>query len=168
MTVRSQLLGAHAAGRIVRPCQEALDWAGDRDLPTAWDKNPRGEWSLWVLQQAGVKIPLEWVAREVVAPAFDCAATDLRVTLPGHATSLSTHANALRGATAETARSLLTAAGAARDDGAAARVAWVAWVAWVARAAGAAGSAAQRRCADAVRARWPVPPPEVVAMLEGP
>ena len=183
----SLLLAAHAAGRCDRPCQSALDWSGDRDLPTAWAENTHGAWGLWLLRQAGVRIPLEWTAAEVVAPAFDYAAGALRgVGFTAHAEALAVHAAALRGAMAETATALLAAAeDAARDAawtvgavGAAGTAAWAAAGAAgaagaVGNAAGAAGAAAEdagaaehQRCADAVRARWPVPPPEVVALLE--
>ena len=171
----SLLLAAYEVGRCDRPCQSALDWSGDRDLPTAWDENTHGEWSLWLLQRAGVRIPLEWTAAEVVAPAFDYAAGAARTAgFTAHAEALEAHAVALRGATAETATDLLTAAEAAvavwaaRAAGDAARAARDARDA--ARAAGdaawdAARAAEHQRCADAVRVRWPVPPPEVVAML---
>ena len=164
----------------VRPCAEALAWLGRRRSPArAWAACPRGEWLLWILAQAGIRPPMEWVAREVVAPAFGYAATAMsHAALSEQAVSLREHEAALRGATAATAAGILSAAAeaawAARDDAAAASAAAVSAAAASAAsaaadaAAGAAGDARNtehRRCADAVRRLYPALPPEVLALL---
>ena len=36
--------------RRLHACQEAINWVGDRDLPTAWRECPRCDWMLWLLR----------------------------------------------------------------------------------------------------------------------
>ena len=190
MTLATALV-AHCS---VRPCDEALTWLGRRRLPSrAWAECPQGKWLLWILALAGICPPLEWVAREIVAPAFGYAASAMEAAGPSEwAAILREHEAALRGVTEETAAGILSAAQVAGDAAgdayvdarAAAEAVEAAWSAvWAAEAAswavegataaatyaadaaGATGDAEHQRCADAVRRLYPEPPPEVLALL---
>ena len=195
MNIRTRLLEAYEDGLIDCPCVEALDWLGRRrSLQKAWDDCPDGSHMLWLMEQAGAAIPLDWMVREIVAPALLHAAKALDTagiehSLREHAAACATAPSeeaAARAAeaTAETAAAdaeaadAWAAARAASAAAAAARAAsWAASAAALA-AAGAATAAfwaaaywAARatellRIADAVRVRWPTPPPEVLALLE--
>jgi hypothetical protein len=41
MTLQDQLSSINA-------CAEAIQWVGERDLQTAWNECPRGDWMLWL------------------------------------------------------------------------------------------------------------------------
>jgi hypothetical protein len=58
--------------RHMRPCHDAVEWLGERDLATAWAACPRGAWLLWLAARAGVD------RRVVVLAACDCAEPALR------------------------------------------------------------------------------------------
>jgi len=170
-----------------RPCQDALVWLGCRcSLSRAWADCPRGEWLLWLAEQAGVRPTPDWTARNIVAPAYRYAgqalvSAGLPDTLTPWAVRLETGGAAVLSAAEAAARNAAWDAwDAARNAAwaAAEAAAWAAVAAWAAaraaaeaarnaaRAAGsAAGAAEHQRCAEAVRVLWPEPPPEVVAML---
>lgn len=102
-----------AARLIVRcprlPCAEARNWLGSRTNPrAAWRTCPRGEWSLWLAQQVGVRPTREWIAQNIVAVAFDHAADELDCAGVEH--DLRQHAQACREATAGTVLGVLRAA----------------------------------------------------------
>ena len=184
MTDTPTLAVALIAGCPTRPCSEALTWLGRRRAPArAWAECPQGDWLLWILAQAGIRPPLEWAAREIVAHAFGYAASAMEAAeLREQAVSLREHEAALRGAVAETAAGILSAAvRAARAADAVAEAAaraaaaarWAVGAAgaagWTVGAAGAApGGVEHRRCADAVRRLYPKAPSEVLALLAGP
>jgi hypothetical protein len=178
MTLVSEMLARHAAGKMQKPCDVATRWLGDEtDWQRAWGRCPRGDWQLWAAREYGLAPSLAWTAREIVSYAFNYAAQAFdRAKLIDHAAEMRRHRDALREATDATVAGLLAAAKAAgyaaKAAGyAAARAAWDAGDAKAAeaaaRAAGdAAGDAARaaardaehRRCADAVRELWPAPP----------
>lgn len=54
----------------VEACEEAVVWVGHYDLETAWDKCPRGDWMLWLADNA--RISPQRLAG-VVMPAVDRA-----------------------------------------------------------------------------------------------
>ncbi len=131
------------------PCPPAIAWLGRRRSPErAWRECPHGDWMLWLLAKAGIRPPLDWVAREIVAHAFGHASDVLDVAGISH--DLRHHEAALRAATAETVTAVLAAA-------------WATGAAWT-----ATGAAEHRRCACAVRRLYPTPPPEVLALLRVP
>jgi len=43
-TLREHLIARKA-------CRKALKWLGDRDLQTAWDECPNGDWMAWACKQ---------------------------------------------------------------------------------------------------------------------
>jgi hypothetical protein len=182
MTIVDEMMTRHAAGKMERPCGEAVEWLGDEtDWQRAWDRCPVGEWMLWVAFEYGHEPPLDWTAREIVSYAMGYAADALdRAGLDDHAATLRRHQDALRTATADDVVERLTAAWDAARAAAlaaaraaalaaawdAANAAWdAAWdavnAAWyTARAAAwdAGDDAERKRCADAVRELWPSPP----------
>ena len=54
-------------------CRDAVEWAGDKELPEAWETCPRGDWMLWLAQKAGVSL------RTLTAAKAECAATVLHL-----------------------------------------------------------------------------------------
>lgn len=188
--IATALLAACEDSKIERPCADAVEWLGQRrSMDRTWRACPRGDWLLWLLGQVGVRPSRVWVAREIVAHAFDYAADALDGATVDH--SLREHAAALRTCDPDTVDEVLRAAWAAaraaraagwvagwaaaraagwvaaRAAWEAARAAWAAEAAWgAAIAAGAAGAAEHDRCARAVRALYPAPPAEVLALFE--
>ena len=41
--------------RRISACQEAREWAANKDLTTAWAECPRSDWMLWLLEELGYR-----------------------------------------------------------------------------------------------------------------
>ena len=54
-------------------CKDAIEWAGDKELPEAWETCPRGDWMLWLAQKTGVSL------RTLTAAKAECAASVLHL-----------------------------------------------------------------------------------------
>ena len=167
--LRDQLIALNA-------CSDAIEWVGDRDLPTAWRECERADWLLWICaKQIGKS---GWADHQtVVRMACDCAERSLRFVPAGEDRPRLAIEAARRwaddpteenldaaGAAAWAARAAAWAtgaAGAARAAWAARAAAWAAWdaaraAAW---AAGDAGDAEHRAMCEMIRERF-TPPAE--------
>ena len=177
-TIRTRLLKAHEDDCIGRPCADALQWLGRRrDLQRAWADCPDGSWLLWLMEEVGADISTAWTVREIVAPALLRAADTLDDAGIEH--DLWEHAKDCAEVQGEeeaeaAARAAWAAAEAAARDAGAAEATAAATASWAAAAAAAwtteaeatEAAAAATELLRTVRARWPAPPPEVLALLE--
>lgn len=70
--------GVNLADRLAHLDLCEREWlARYTDPRLAWAECPRGDWLLWIAEKAGLRPDPAWTLREIIAPAFDAAATAL-------------------------------------------------------------------------------------------
>jgi len=128
--------------RELGACGDAVQWVGNRDLPTAWRECQRADWMLWLCSRMEGREG--WpVRQQLVLAACACAETALCYVPAGEGRPKMAIATARRWARGDATVSLDDVRKAAyADDAAAAAAAYAAYAAAYAAAAADAAAAA--------------------------